>query len=166
MHYEGREVCVYWQPTDVRRDGFNASREDMHLGRSINGRIVTSICKKKKLEKHEAHCFARARWKGEEGGRGSMTLCTTTAAVGGLGLDTIVNIPLAFHLDHNLGEGRTAGMFLQSTHHLQEFVELDCARVVQINLSLSNQTAVLVLMQYIFQGGGREGNVKDISNFG
>jgi len=32
MHYERREVCVYWQPTDVRQERFNASREDMQLG--------------------------------------------------------------------------------------------------------------------------------------
>jgi len=31
-------ICVYWQLTNVRREGFNASREDMHLGRMHLGR--------------------------------------------------------------------------------------------------------------------------------
>lgn len=63
-----------------------------------------------------------------------MTLSSTTTAVGGLGLDTIVNIPLALDLNNNLRERSAAGMLLQSSHHLQELVELNRSRVIQINL--------------------------------
>lgn len=61
-------------------------------------------------------------------------LCSSTAAVGGLCLDAIIDVPLALDLNNNLGEGRPAGVLLQSTHHLQELVKLDRARVVQVNL--------------------------------
>lgn len=61
-------------------------------------------------------------------------LSSTTAAVSGLGLDTVIDMPLVLNLDHNLGECRAAGVLLESTHHLQELVEFDRSRVVQVNL--------------------------------